>query len=212
LAEGIAGLARDPVAIRAALTTSLEHPESIPDDTLVGFFAAFTSPDKAGALQGYVAGMEPSELVALTDDLARFEAPTLIVWATDDVFFPVEWAGWLEATVPGVTRSVRVEGARLFFPLERPEVLIQELRQFWNGAVAHDLVECVIKFPPATNIGSCTVSPGGCAFPSGVSASRVGRVFGRRDPCHLRTGIGEPGPSDSVTCIRSCSHERKSSE
>jgi pimeloyl-ACP methyl ester carboxylesterase len=138
LAEGIASLARDPVAIRAALATSLEHPESIPDDTLVGFFAAFTSPDKAGALQDYVAGMEPSELVALKDDLARFEAPTLIVWATDDVFFPVEWAGWLEATVPGVTRSVRVEGARLFFPLERPEVLIQELRQFWNGAVAHE--------------------------------------------------------------------------
>ena len=131
LAEGIAGLATDPVAIRAALDTSLEYPESIPDATLLGFFAAFTSTDKAVALQDYVAGMEPSELVALKDDLARFQAPTLIVWATDDVFFPVEWADWLEATVPGVARSVRVDGARLFFPLERPEVLTQELRKFW---------------------------------------------------------------------------------
>jgi len=82
--------------------------------------------------------MEPSELVALRDDLARFEAPTLIVWATDDIFFPVEWADWLETTIPGHTRSVRVEGARLFFPLERPEALTRELRQFWADAVSRD--------------------------------------------------------------------------
>jgi len=35
LADGIAGLAMDPIAIRAALDTSLEHPELIPDSTLV---------------------------------------------------------------------------------------------------------------------------------------------------------------------------------
>lgn len=138
LADGVAALAVDPVAIRSALGTSFEHPESIPDATLIGFFSAFTSADKARALQDYVAGMEPSELVALRDDLARLTTPTLIVWATDDVFFPVEWADWIETTVPGVTRSVRVEGARLFFPLERPEDLTRELRQFWADAVTHD--------------------------------------------------------------------------
>jgi pimeloyl-ACP methyl ester carboxylesterase len=138
LVEGIAALASDPVAIRAALETSFEHPESIPDATLLGFFGAFTSAEKAGALQDYIAGMEPSQLVAIRDVLARFAEPTLIVWATDDVFFPVDWAGWLETTIPGVTRSVRVEGARLFFPLERPDDLTRELRQFWNDAVAHD--------------------------------------------------------------------------
>jgi pimeloyl-ACP methyl ester carboxylesterase len=80
--------------------------------------------------------MEPSELIAIEGDLARFDAPTLIVWATDDVFFPVRWADWLEGTIPGVIRSVRVEGARLFFPLERPDDLTRELRQFWDGDVA----------------------------------------------------------------------------
>jgi hypothetical protein len=38
--------------------------------------------------------------------------------------------------IPGVIRSVRVEGARLFFPLERPEDLIVELRQFRSSAPA----------------------------------------------------------------------------
>jgi pimeloyl-ACP methyl ester carboxylesterase len=132
LADGMAALADDPVAIRAALDTSLEHPESIPDGTLLGFFGAFASADKAAALQDYIAGMEPSEMIAIRAGLARFEEPTLIVWGTDDVFFPVAWAGWLEATIPGVIRSVRVEGARLFFPLERPEDLNRELRAFWS--------------------------------------------------------------------------------
>lgn len=132
MVEGMAALSDDPAGIRAALETSIEHPESIPDATLLGFFGVFASADKAAALQDYIAGMEPSELVAIQDQLAGFAKPTLIVWATDDVFFPVEWATWLEATIPGVTRSVRVEGGRLFFPLERPEELTRELRQFWS--------------------------------------------------------------------------------
>jgi pimeloyl-ACP methyl ester carboxylesterase len=136
LADGMAALATDPAGIRAALDTSLEHPESIPDATLLGFFGAFASAEKAAALQDYIAGMEPNETIAIQDGLAGFKRPTLIVWATDDVFFPVEWAGWLEATIPGVTQSARVEGARLFFPLERPEDLNRELRQFWGPASA----------------------------------------------------------------------------
>jgi pimeloyl-ACP methyl ester carboxylesterase len=136
MADGMAALATDPAGIRAALETSLERPGSVPDATLLGFFGVFTDPAKAGALQDYVAGMEPSELVALRDRLAAFVKPTLIVWATDDVFFPVRWAEWLEATVPGVTRSVRVKGGRLLFPLERPEELAQELRRFWDRTSA----------------------------------------------------------------------------
>jgi pimeloyl-ACP methyl ester carboxylesterase len=131
LAAGMPALAADPTAIRTALGTSLEHPESIPDATLLGFLAPFTKADRAEALQTCIASMEASEMIGIRDGLARFTEPTLIVWGTDDVFFPVKWAGWLEATIPGVVRSVRVEGARLFFPLERPTELNRELRRFW---------------------------------------------------------------------------------
>jgi pimeloyl-ACP methyl ester carboxylesterase len=132
LVDGMAVLAHDPAGIRAALESTLEDPEAVPDQTLLNFFGVFAAADKAAAVQDYIAGMEPSQTVAIRDDLARFSAPTLIVWATDDVFFAVEWAEWLEATIPGVTRSVRVEDARLFFPLERPDALNGELRQFWS--------------------------------------------------------------------------------
>jgi pimeloyl-ACP methyl ester carboxylesterase len=134
LVEGMGALADDPAGIRAALATGLEDPGAIEDAVLLGFFGPFASTEKAAALQDYVAGMEPGELVAIRDGLARFAQPTLVVWATDDVFFPVEWADWLEATIPGVIRSVRLEGARLFFPLERPDALTEELRRFWSAA------------------------------------------------------------------------------
>jgi len=132
LAEGMAALASDPAGIRASLAVGLEDPDSVDDATLRGFVEAFSVPEKAVALQDYIAGMEPSEMVAIEGKLSELTAPTLIVWATDDAFFPVEWAEWLEVTIPGVVRSVRVDGARLFFPLERPEALTTELRQFWT--------------------------------------------------------------------------------
>ena len=138
LVEALGALAPDPEGIRAALGTGMEHPESVPDDTLLGFFAGFASIKRATALQDYIAGMEPSEMIAIHDGLARFTRPTAIVWATDDAFFPVQWAEWLEATIPGVNRSVRVDGARLFFPLERPDDLTSELRQFWDPSTTSD--------------------------------------------------------------------------
>jgi hypothetical protein len=54
------------------------------------------------------------------------------VWGTGDEFFGVEWARWLAATIPGARSIVEVDGARLFFPLERPEVLNRELRALWT--------------------------------------------------------------------------------
>jgi hypothetical protein len=43
----------------------------------------------------------------------------------------VSWAYWLRDTIPGVTRVVTVDGARLFFPEERPAELVPHLVQHW---------------------------------------------------------------------------------
>jgi pimeloyl-ACP methyl ester carboxylesterase len=62
--------------------------------------------------------------------------PALVVWGTGDTFFDVAWAYWLRDTIPGTTRVVTVDGARLFFPEERPEDPVPHLRQHWAGAGA----------------------------------------------------------------------------
>jgi pimeloyl-ACP methyl ester carboxylesterase len=133
LASGLAALAVHPALGRAAMASGLEHPERFSDETVLGYFAPFASADKAEAVQGYVARMDSSVTVAIRDDLAAFLHPTLIVWGTADEFFPVRWARWLAATIPGTVRCVEVQGAKLLFPTERPETLNEELRALWGA-------------------------------------------------------------------------------
>lgn len=132
LAGALAAVAASPELARASLASSLEHPEAIGDDVLTGFFAPFTDPARAAAVQAYVAGMNNEVTVAIRDSLARMQAPTLIVWGTGDEFFDLSWARWLADTIPGTVRLVTVDGGRLFFPLERPAELNGPLRELWQ--------------------------------------------------------------------------------
>ncbi len=72
------------------------------------------------------------DLVEAERDLARFQAPTLIVWGTDDVFFPLEQARRLAALIPGTAGVVELPGARLLHPLEHPQLIAGQLRWFWS--------------------------------------------------------------------------------
>jgi steroid delta-isomerase-like uncharacterized protein len=141
LAESLGALGQDPVLARGALASALERPEDVPDDTIRAFFGPFGSaPDRAAAVQDYVAGMDCAATIAIRDDLARFLAPTLIVWGADDAFFDVAWANWLSGTIPGTVRCAEVPGGRLLHPFERPDVLNRELRQLWSNSQAHRIL------------------------------------------------------------------------
>jgi pimeloyl-ACP methyl ester carboxylesterase len=63
--------------------------------------------------------------------LRQLRAPTLIVWATDDIYFPVKWARWLADTIPGAKPLVELPGARIFFPEERADAFNKLLRGHW---------------------------------------------------------------------------------
>jgi pimeloyl-ACP methyl ester carboxylesterase len=80
--------------------------------------------------------MDDADLVAVTPQLREITVPTLIVWGTGDAFFDVSWAYRLRDTIPGTTRVVTVDGARLFFPDERPMDLVPHLEQHWAAAAA----------------------------------------------------------------------------
>ena len=69
--------------------------------------------------------------VAVEAGLKKLQAPTLIVWGSDDVYFDMRWAHWLARTIPGTRRCVELKGARIFFPEERAAEFNQELRDHW---------------------------------------------------------------------------------
>jgi pimeloyl-ACP methyl ester carboxylesterase len=81
----------------------------------------------------FLAAFDNKHTLAIEDRLKTLTVPTLIVWGTDDVYFPVEWARWLARTIPGTKRTVELTGARIFFPEERAQSFNRELRAHWLG-------------------------------------------------------------------------------
>jgi pimeloyl-ACP methyl ester carboxylesterase len=75
--------------------------------------------------------LDAGDLEAVTPQLRELTVPTLVVWGTDDEAFDISWAYWLRDTIPGTTGVVTVDGARLFFPEERPTDLVPHLEQHW---------------------------------------------------------------------------------
>jgi len=92
--------------------------------------------DRARQFERMLAALNAADLTAVTPLLGGLTVPTLVVWGTGDMFFDVSWAYWLRDTIPGTTRVVEVDGARLFFPEERPMDLVPHLEQHWAAAAA----------------------------------------------------------------------------
>ena len=104
-----------------ALGPAYEHPEKVSDEDIETYLRPFfRSEQRIRDLERFVVAFDNMHTVAVESRLRQLRAPTLIVWATDDVYFPVKWADWLAETIPGAKKPVKLEGARLFFPEERP--------------------------------------------------------------------------------------------
>ena len=89
---------------------------------------------RARQFERLLVSLDVGDLQAVMPRLGELTVPTLVVWGTGDAFFDVSWAYWLRDTIPGTTRVVTVDGARLFFPDERPMDLVPHLEQHWAAA------------------------------------------------------------------------------
>ena len=110
-----------------------EHPERLAPETVRAYLEpCFGTLDRARQFERMVVALNADDLRAVEPQLREFTVPTLLVWGTGDSFFDVSWAHWLRDTIPGVTRLVTLDGARLFFPDERPAELARELERHWS--------------------------------------------------------------------------------
>jgi pimeloyl-ACP methyl ester carboxylesterase len=87
------------------------------------------TPQTRANFHRYWTSFDNAQTVAIEPQLRQLRVPTLIVWGTGDIFFPVRWAHWLRDAIPGVVRLVEVPGAMLFFPEDRPQALLAPLRE-----------------------------------------------------------------------------------
>jgi pimeloyl-ACP methyl ester carboxylesterase len=114
------------------LGPAYEQPEAVSDDTIETYLRPHTrSPQRTHDLERFVGAFDCRYTVEIEKPLRLLQAPTLIAWGTDDIFFDLKWSHWLEKAIPGTKRRVEMKSARIFFPEERSSEFNKELRAFW---------------------------------------------------------------------------------
>src|SRR5215475_2506672 len=107
------GVYRSPQALGPAY----EHPDQLSDESIETYLRPFLrSQQRLRDLERFLAAFDNKHTLAIKDRLKTLQAPTLIAWGTDDVYFDVKWAHWLGDNIPGARRRVELQGARIFFP------------------------------------------------------------------------------------------------
>ena len=112
-----------------ALGPAYERPELLADDSIEKYLRPLVRTEqRTRDFQRFLAAFDNAHTVKIESRLKTLEAPTLIAWGTDDIYFDVKWSHWLAATIPGTKKRVELEGARIFFPEERWAEFNKELR------------------------------------------------------------------------------------
>lgn len=116
-----------------ALGPAYEHPERVADETIETYLRPLVRTEQRTCdFRRFLAAFDNVQTVRLESRLRTLQVPTLIVWGTDDIYFPVKWSRWLADTIAGTRRRVELEGARIFFPEERWTEFNRELRTHWT--------------------------------------------------------------------------------
>ena len=124
-------------AAQISFGSAYEHLDRIDLDVIRSYLEpCFGTMERARQFERLLVCLDAGDLQAVTPQLRELTVPTLLVWGTGDTFFEVSWAYWLRDTIPGTTRVVTVDGARLFFPEERPMDLVPHLEQHWAAVAA----------------------------------------------------------------------------
>jgi pimeloyl-ACP methyl ester carboxylesterase len=135
--SAVAMFANLEAAAQISFASGYEHLDRIDRDVVRSYLQpCFGTIERARQFERLLVSLDVGDLQAVMPQLGELSVPTLVVWGTGDAFFDVSWAYWLRDTIPGTTRVVTVDGARLFFPEERPMDLVPHLEQHWAAVAA----------------------------------------------------------------------------
>ena len=133
LAVGLRLAAANQRAGRKLFASAYEDVGALPEDAIAAYAAPLVaSRERVEQVRAYVAATTKKDLIAIEGKLRALAAPVLVLWGTADPYFPIEWAYWLRDHLPNVVEVVEVEGAPVFWPEERPELLNAKLRALWS--------------------------------------------------------------------------------
>ena len=116
-----------------ALGLAYERPDAVTDATIDTYLQPLIRTEqRTRDLERFVLAFDNVHTVSIEPQLRALQAPALIMWGDDDIYFDVKWSEWLEEALSGTRRRVVLEGARIFFPEERSQRFNEELHSFWS--------------------------------------------------------------------------------
>ena len=94
-----------------------------------------STPARTALTNRFAASLAPNPLAGITESLRRCQVPTRIVWGMSDRIFSPGNVEYLVSALPRVTGICRIPAAKLFFPEELPEVIVDEATTLWMDQV-----------------------------------------------------------------------------
>lgn len=91
--------------------------------------------ERSALTNRFAASLEPNPLAGITGLLRSCRVPTRIVWGMSDKIFSPGNVEYLVSVLPRVTGIRKIQGAKLFFPEEFPDVIAQEATTLWTDHV-----------------------------------------------------------------------------
>src|SRR5580698_10781825 len=109
------------------------YPDRLADKTIDVYLGPLVeSPQRKALTNAYAVGLAPNPLAGTEPLLKRSQVPARIIWGTGDTIFSQDDAAYLDKTLPRSRGVRRIEGAKLFFPEEFPDVIAEEARKLWG--------------------------------------------------------------------------------
>ena len=122
-------LARSEQGIGGMCYADPSHPT---DEAIECYLGPLVStPERKAWLHAYAMALAPNPLAGIEEALKRCMVPTRIVWGTADTIFSSESPGYLDRILPSSRGVRRVPRAKLFWPEEFPEIVVEEALKLW---------------------------------------------------------------------------------
>jgi pimeloyl-ACP methyl ester carboxylesterase len=122
-------LARSAAGIGGMCFADPAHPS---DEAIETYFAPLLASQRSrNFAHAYATALERNALDGIGPALARFRMPVRVVWGNADTIFSADNADRLHRAFSRSLGVRRLDGSKLFWPEERPDVIAEEARQLW---------------------------------------------------------------------------------
>ncbi len=109
------------------------NPAHLTNEAIETYLAPLlSSPQRKLLTNAYAIGLDPNPLAGIESALKTCSVATRIVWGAADTIFSQASPDYLSRIVANSLGVRRVAGAKLFFPEEMPELIVEEASFVWS--------------------------------------------------------------------------------